>query len=186
MDIQSRKNSILKAFDTDLEKARSGVYADTSQNRKLGRVGQKYGGKKDSGDDKVMQHDLDTIAATGTKKQLYDAVNKKYGTDFKVGDIDEFEDDAFRKELKVKDIKAIVDDETDNKAGDSDFYEKHFKGNNPAQVKESLKTATDKELAKFVEHSYELGSAHTSDSGKWIAMHNLASQEVNRRKKGRS
>lgn len=29
-----------------IEKARSGVYADTAENRKLGRVGQQYGGKK--------------------------------------------------------------------------------------------------------------------------------------------
>ena len=33
-----------------IEKARSGVYADTAQNRKLGRVGQQYGGKKQEAD----------------------------------------------------------------------------------------------------------------------------------------
>lgn len=32
-----------KAEENDLEKAKSGVYANTSENRKLGRVGQKYG-----------------------------------------------------------------------------------------------------------------------------------------------
>lgn len=35
-----------KAEDDEFEKARSGVYADTAQNRRLGRVGQHYGGKK--------------------------------------------------------------------------------------------------------------------------------------------
>ena len=35
-----------KAEETDFEKARSGVYADTAENRKLGRVGQRYGGRK--------------------------------------------------------------------------------------------------------------------------------------------
>lgn len=36
----------------DILKARSGVYADTAENRKLGRVGQKYGGNKKSELDK--------------------------------------------------------------------------------------------------------------------------------------
>lgn len=35
-----------KAEDNDIEKARSGIYADTAENRKLGRVGQRYGSKK--------------------------------------------------------------------------------------------------------------------------------------------
>lgn len=60
-DIQNRRNQVrnniakgfgyefVKAQDDELveiEKAKSGVYADTAQNRKLGRVGQQYGGKK--------------------------------------------------------------------------------------------------------------------------------------------
>lgn len=46
--------TIEKAFDKGLieedilEKARSGVYENTSENRKKGRVGQKYGGKSES------------------------------------------------------------------------------------------------------------------------------------------
>ena len=38
--------NIMQQFGTDIEKARSGVYADTAKNRKLQRVGQQYGGKK--------------------------------------------------------------------------------------------------------------------------------------------
>lgn len=44
---QDRGNLILKSFGVELEKARSGIYQNTSENRKLGRVGQKYGGKKE-------------------------------------------------------------------------------------------------------------------------------------------
>lgn len=47
-----------------------------------------------------------------SKKELYDAVNKKYNTSFKPGDIEEFEDDEFRVQLDPEDIKNIVDDET--------------------------------------------------------------------------
>ncbi len=45
----SRKLNILKGFkgvEETLEKARSGKYADTSENKKLARVGQEYGGMK--------------------------------------------------------------------------------------------------------------------------------------------
>lgn len=48
------ESTLLKAMKSiainhynDIEKAKSGVYADTSKNRKLGRVGQAYGGKKE-------------------------------------------------------------------------------------------------------------------------------------------
>lgn len=43
---QAVANNINKAFDEDIEKARSGVYTDNSKNRKLNRVGQQYGKKK--------------------------------------------------------------------------------------------------------------------------------------------
>ena len=161
-----------------LLKAKSGVYANTWQNRKKGIVGQKYGSEKNinikqhpqytkedyaylrgkgwndkqikerwdeehangvspvdwgrhgtSVHDKLTQQklrsvvdkskthksskdmQLGTIAAKQPKQSLYDAVNNRFGTNFKVGDIDEFEDDAMRKQLKDDDIKAIVEAE---------------------------------------------------------------------------
>lgn len=47
---------IQKSFDDELEKARSGVYADTAENRKLGRVGQQYGGKKNEEEKGAKNH----------------------------------------------------------------------------------------------------------------------------------
>lgn len=44
--VNQTARNIMQQFGTDIEKARSGVYADTAENRKLNRVGQKYGGKK--------------------------------------------------------------------------------------------------------------------------------------------
>lgn len=44
MEIQNAvSDNILKGFDVDIEKARSGTYADNAENRRLMRVGQKYG-----------------------------------------------------------------------------------------------------------------------------------------------
>lgn len=54
---------------------------------------------------------LAKVAASGSKKQLYEAVNKKYKTSFKPGSIEEFEDDDMRTQLDESDIKAIVDAE---------------------------------------------------------------------------
>ena len=45
-------DSIEKSEDGEIMKARGGVYANTAQNRKAGRVGQKYGGKKVEGEEK--------------------------------------------------------------------------------------------------------------------------------------
>lgn len=44
--VNQTARNIMQQFGTDIEKARSGVYADNEENRKLNRVGQQYGGKK--------------------------------------------------------------------------------------------------------------------------------------------
>jgi len=43
---EDTKKALRKAFHGEIVKARSGVYGDTEENRKLGRVGQKYGNEK--------------------------------------------------------------------------------------------------------------------------------------------
>lgn len=48
----NKGNVILKNFNPEFEKARSGVYLNTSENRKLGRVGQKYGVERHSEEEK--------------------------------------------------------------------------------------------------------------------------------------
>ena len=57
------------------------------------------------------QDSLQSIAESGKKADLYSAVNKKYGTNFKAGSIEEFEDDEMRGQLDESDIKEIVDAE---------------------------------------------------------------------------
>ena len=44
--VNQTARNIAAQFSVDIEKARSGVYADNEENRKLRRVGQQYGGKK--------------------------------------------------------------------------------------------------------------------------------------------
>jgi len=49
-ELNSQYNKISATFDieSDIKKARSGVYADTPENRKLKRVGKEYGTKKEA------------------------------------------------------------------------------------------------------------------------------------------
>ena len=51
--------------EEDLSKARAGTYTDTSLNRKLGRVGQKYGSKKQSADE--GKSDIKTVSLSSKK-----------------------------------------------------------------------------------------------------------------------
>lgn len=44
--VNKTAQNIMQQFGADIEKARSGIYADTAENRRLHRVGQRYGGKK--------------------------------------------------------------------------------------------------------------------------------------------
>ena len=45
-ELENHRSLVAKNINESFEKARSGIYADTSENRKLGRVGMKYGEKK--------------------------------------------------------------------------------------------------------------------------------------------
>ena len=46
-EIKNRRDFIEKSWNIDILKARSGIYSNTFENRKLGRVGRKYGNKKE-------------------------------------------------------------------------------------------------------------------------------------------
>jgi len=46
VEVIKKSNELGLVSDGELEKAKSGVYADTPENRKLGRVGQKFGEKE--------------------------------------------------------------------------------------------------------------------------------------------
>ncbi len=64
-----------KAIEDILEKARSGIYKDTPENRKLGRVGQKYGSEKKAGEEKTEEK---RISSEKEKKLLEDAKSKDW------------------------------------------------------------------------------------------------------------
>lgn len=71
-----------------LEKARSGVYADTSENRKLGRVGQTYGIKKQEIKNDDSKKKKDKMSNDEAAKFL-----KEHASKYKDYDYGEIEDD---------------------------------------------------------------------------------------------
>lgn len=74
--LKSMKTIALNHLNTEIEKARSGVYADTAENRKLGRVGQQYGESKNTF---KPGHSVKAILPTG--KAVEGVYVEPYGTD---------------------------------------------------------------------------------------------------------
>ena len=68
--VNQTARNIMQQFGTDIEKARSGVYADNEENRKLNRVGQQYGGKKqeEPSKDKPKSKEEDPKGNKGAQK----------------------------------------------------------------------------------------------------------------------
>ena len=81
-DIRKRRediqNNILKSFGCDIEKARSGIYMNTPENRRLGRVGQPYG--KTKGiiiDFNPLKLELKKYKDTLSAQSIFSGVNNK-------------------------------------------------------------------------------------------------------------
>lgn len=74
-DMLTEMRSIALDHLDDIEKARHGIYADTAENRKLGRVGQEYGGVGSrDGNGKTPQERQTAKSKNGSKntKEVYD------------------------------------------------------------------------------------------------------------------
>ena len=126
--INERINNIAKSFSVDeVEKGKKMPIGTVSNGRKKVGEGKWVPVKDDKKADTKENNDfLDSMytkmdaekikdrasvridPAKQSKKELYEAVNKKYKTNFKPGSIDEFEDDSFRVQLDGLDIKEIV------------------------------------------------------------------------------
>lgn len=78
--------------DEELEKARSGIYADTAENRKLGRVGLQYGGKKQpeqKNDKRVEKKNVNSDKLTRDEKgEITKMLNKFMRKEVRTGSFD--------------------------------------------------------------------------------------------------
>jgi len=93
-------DKVEKSLDNDIEKSRSGIYKDTALNRKMGRVGVKFGGKKEAvEEDKESKKDDINSNKEGKNGEKEDDNEKKY-TDKHLGS---FYEDATDKQKSVVD-----------------------------------------------------------------------------------
>lgn len=97
-----RGENILKAFDINIiEKARSGIYDNTFENRKLGRVGQKYGSKKEKDEIKMV---YEKKASTGSIYQIWKLGDVQYKVRFSDHEANILKQDAdLDIDIKLKD-----------------------------------------------------------------------------------
>lgn len=77
-ELENHRSLVAKNINESFEKARSGIYADTSENRKLGRVGMKYGEKKKEEQDSYRINEITNILNSflGNNK-----IHRKYAKD---------------------------------------------------------------------------------------------------------
>jgi len=173
---QAVQENIEKAFGSgmnlneELEKARSGVYADTAENRRLNRVGQAYGHKKqeempngkvstkkeEGGDsNKNRTYDVPRIMrAMGESSKMAAAVESLADVDF--SEMDEKEIKSVVEKLPAKKLDELYDKHIDGKSGKSDVSSHASKASDGAlkraaadeNASEDVRNAAKEELKK--------------------------------------
>lgn len=168
--------NIEKAFNggvnlnEELEKARSGVYADTAENRKLARVGQQYGGKKQNADDSdnedldKKKHELEREVSTAkTMVEIYrdkctrlrynvkksdGSKKEKYESELKVA---EEKLQKYQEELqqKTKEFKDLNDKSSKNNRVDFTSSNKINQLESAGVILPRITTSPDGEIAYF-------------------------------------
>lgn len=114
-------------------------YDDAHVEGKSGKKSEEDAKKKGIGNRPGMIS-LETIAKRMPKKQLYDAVNKRFGTSFKEGSIDEFEDDDMRTQLTADDIISIIKEEkSDSQKSTVKYGDKNYKPESAEQLRKDIK-----------------------------------------------
>jgi len=111
VDINKKRETILRGFSesSTIKKARSGVYADTAENKSKKRVGQKYGSKKEEDPKKEK---------TTKKEDQVDPKSKKKPEDPKKEGVAKTNADH-AKDTSTEELQAYVDN-TDQDAEDYD------------------------------------------------------------------
>lgn len=159
------RDNILKSFDIDIEKSRSGVYADTSENRKLNRVGQQYGSKKQEDEPKGEKSSKqeENGGSKDSKNVEEHAKNTSDETLKKVSENDKAPEDlrnAAKKELENRKGKDKIDWGFDNNeelmGDDGSFLESTLKKNPIRAISGFVKVSALR--AKYMEEDGENNS----------------------------
>ena len=166
-DIKKHKNdirdNILKSFNTDIEKARSGVYEDTAENRKLNRVGQQYGSKKEQ--EESNQNNLHS-----KQNEDNNSKNVKSVEDHAKNTSDETLKKVSENEKAPEDLRNAAKKELENRGNgkdkiDWDFDNKEeLMGDDGSFLESTLKKNPIKAISGFVQVS-ALRAKYMGDDG---------------------
>lgn len=103
-----KAEALRKAFDVDIEKGRTGVYEDNAENRRLNRVGQSYGHKKEE-----EQKTVKTSKKTEQEQKTSAATMESAAQ----GASDEALKRASQDPKAPEDVKAAAKKELENRSG---------------------------------------------------------------------
>ena len=158
-DLMARRNAVAanieKACNTgfdlnqELEKARSGVYADTAENRKMNRVGQKYGSEKKEEEPKGQKE----------KKQEEEGSGKTV-SEHAAGASDEALKRAAADEKASPEVKAAAEEEM-KKRGSEKKEEKGKENKKEEKGKEEKESERNKQ--RFVRDIIKNGAGKSTD-----------------------
>ena len=107
-----KAEAMRKAFDIDIEKGRTGVYEDNAENRRLNRVGQHYGHKKEE-EASTGKQPGKSAQPTGQEKKTSAATMESAAQ----GASDEALKRALADKKAPEDVKAAAKKELDNRGG---------------------------------------------------------------------
>lgn len=102
--VSSDDDSIRKSKEVDenpFEKARSGVYSDTAENRRLGRVGQTFGSKKHDESSSSEEHHMQSLGFKYSKTS-----NKNNWKLYKKGDVSIYVENETGRAMLMKNVNT--------------------------------------------------------------------------------
>jgi len=144
----------------DFEK---GVYIDNSVNRKLGRVGRQWGGKKPdegSSDDKGKKEEKDNVGKVG--KQSLSSVSELWGGGYMISG---YVDGKKRiNKIKGEDLNKVMMHK--DKEEVNSIYKKYLIDNFDPEIDEDLKKTKDKKLSELMTHEETDSAPDKSVAGK--------------------
>lgn len=166
---------IEKSEGNDIEKARTGIYANTSQNRKLGRVGQKYAPR-----DKKAE-DGDKGSSEGEKPLSVPSMDESLSRDYHNGELTIQE---VAEELHEAGWTSSVDIEYAKKMVDKFKGGEKKEGGEGGKVDQKLVDTYTKRLEKVKEQWKTDGTGHQAERAKEYIAH--AQRQLDDVKAGKS
>ncbi len=147
-----KAEALRKAFDVDIEKGRTGVYEDNAENRRLNRVGQSYGHKKEE-EQKVVKTSKKTEQEQKTSAATMESAAQ--------GASDEALKRASQDPKAPADVKAAAKKELENRGGKEEGADKQGESKKASLSvnKEVFKDYKRLNASQVYDYGFDVGEA---------------------------